>query len=90
MSPLRWKERLAKRGLVLTIYEGETTHDWTVFIEPVDKSRNDNRFRPLIGIGVHSFRDEAIQIAVADFDEKEADLKREQVALALAGQGSNR
>ena len=88
MSPVCWERRLAKRGLVLTIYESEVLLDWTVFVEPIDKSRNDNQFRPLIGIGVHSFRDEAVRLAVADFDEKEAELKREQTVRALAGESA--
>lgn len=85
MSPECWKRRLAKLGLALTIYEREP-QDWTVFVEPTEKSRNDIRFRPLIGIGVHLSRDEAVRIAVADFERAEAEQIRERVALALAGE----
>ena len=86
MSPEHWKRRLAKSGLALTIYEGQVVHDWTVFVEPVDRSRNDKRFRPLMGIGVHAFRDEAVRIAVADFEQAEEQQLREKVTLALAGE----
>jgi len=85
MSVEYWKRRLAKRGLALTVYDMEPTRDWTCFVEPIDRSRSDVRFRPLIGIAIHRFRDEAIRNAVADFEFAEAEQLREKVALALAG-----
>jgi len=87
MSPEQWSKRLTKRGLVLDFYEGVgPLQEWTVFIQPIDTSRGDPRFRPLIGIAIHVSRDEAIRMAVADFDFAEAEQLREKVALALAGE----
>lgn len=86
MSPSYWERRLGRIGLAFTVYENEVVNDWTVFVTSVDKSRSDKRFSPLIGIGVHMSRDEAMRRAVEDFDEKETELKREQALLALAGE----
>lgn len=93
MSPECWKRRLAKRGIALTVYDrshmlGDVTQEWTVFVEPTDRSRSDPRFRPLIGIAIHQSRDEAVRIAVADFERAEAEQLREKVVLALAGLGA--
>ena len=93
MSPKYWKRRLAQLGLNLTIYDrshmlGDVTQEWTVFVEPIDRSRSDPRFRPLVGIAIHQSRDEAIRIAVTDFERAEAEQLREKVVLALAGAGA--
>lgn len=91
MSPEYWKRRLAKLGLALTVYDrdhilGNVTQEWIVFVEPLDRFRSDPRFRPLIGIAIHQSRDEAIRIAVSDFEQAEAQQIREKVVLALAGE----
>lgn len=93
MSPSYWKRRLAKLGLALTVYDrshmlGDVTQEWTVFVEPMDRSRSDPRFRPLVGIAIHQSRDEAIRIAVTDFERAEAEQLHEKVVLALAGAGA--
>lgn len=67
---------------------GDVTQEWTVFVEPIDRSRSDPRFRPLVGIAIHQSRDEAIRIAVTDFERAEAEQLREKVVLALAGAGA--
>lgn len=93
MSPERWRRRLAKRGLDVWFlehgpgYVGDCVlSEWTAVVEPMDHSRNDIRFRPLLGLGRHGSRDEAARRAVQHLNEVEQDMRREIALLALAGE----
>lgn len=92
MSPKAWQRRLAKRGLRARFlehgpgYVGDDVQTvWTVLVERIS-GHHDTRFLPLIGVGMHSSRDVAVKAAVAHFGAREAEQKREQVVLALAGE----
>jgi hypothetical protein len=70
-------------------YVGDTViEEWTAVVEPMDSSRNDVRFRPLIGLGRHLSRDAAGKLAVAHLTEAEQNMQREIAVLALAGDGT--
>jgi hypothetical protein len=93
VSPEAWERRLAKRGLRVRFWEhgpgyvGDCVmEEWTAVVEPMGSSRNDIRFRPLIGLGQHLSRDAAVKLAVARLEAVEQDMHREIALLALAGE----
>jgi hypothetical protein len=60
--------------------------EWTAVVVPTDYSRNDSRFRPLIGHGHHISRDHAVKVAVSNLKQQIDDLEREIAVLGLAGE----
>lgn len=84
MSILCWTRRLAKRGLELAVSESSGDR-WFAYVTPADIRLQDMRLPPLLGIGRHVSRDEAIRIAWRDFDRNLEAQRRAQIVLALGG-----
>jgi hypothetical protein len=62
--------------------------EWTAVVVPTDSSCNDSRFSPLGGVGHHPSLDHAVNIAIADLEQRIDELEREIAVLALAGEST--